>query len=191
MSDMPQHFKDALTTMERTSYDEEHNEYMTQSEVEVFDFDTLKYWYSETAGAHDRKLSLKSNDALLCKDGHLAFIEFKNGDLKRPKNQKEIVQKIYDSFVILCDPLTEADKVIEDFEGNASYFRNNIDYILVYNHSKNTSCKNSNKAFIHDYMDEKAKSPKFGFLNYFEGYLFKKVYIYTKREFEEYFVASL
>lgn len=189
MSDIPKHFKVAISTMKETSYDEDHKEYMTKSEVEVFNFDTLKDWYSESIGGRDNKLNLKSNDALFHKDGHFTFIEFKNGDVHRSGPRKELQQKIYDSFVILCDPVTEADKVLENFEGNASYFRKNIDYILVYNESKNKSCKSSKK-FIWDRLDEKAKNPRFG-LAYFKGYLFRNVYTYTEQEFEERFISNV
>lgn len=189
MNNIPNHFQVALSTLKETSYDKDNKTYMTQCEAEVIDFDIIKDWYAETVGGLDRKLSLKSNDALSCKDGQFTFIEFKNGDVHHSKPKKDIKQKIYDSFVILCDPLTEANKLLSNFQGNASYFRNNVDYILVYNESKNLPSKN-NKECILEKLNNKAKNPRFG-LAYFKGYLFRNVYTYSEREFEERFVPNL
>ena len=70
-------FKDNMTTFKETSYDKDGKEprYMTNSEIQVINFDKVKNWYIK-----DMFLSSTpcSNDALyIGKDNKIFFVEFK------------------------------------------------------------------------------------------------------------------
>ena len=63
------------TTLKQTSYDDAKNEYMTEAEYPVIDFDAVKEAYLLKNGAKVEEL--KSADALLKSTKKMVFIEFK------------------------------------------------------------------------------------------------------------------
>lgn len=175
-----------ISTLKETSKDNHDGTvvYMTQSEAEVVNFDDVKSEYISGLSLCDAP---KSNDALLINSTELAtFIEFKNGIFDRPK-EFGIRKKIYDSMLILTDII---DK-------NISFTREHLDYILVYNESKNPDPKKAySSSESRDLIDKtllgfgKERFIKFG-LEIFKNYCFKNVYTYTEKEFEENFVKTL
>lgn len=181
-------FKDCMTTFKETSYDKDGKEpgYMTNSEIQVINFDKVKDCYI-------KDMSLSSipcpNDALyIGKNNKIFFVEFKNGDLEKNKKMIfNVYNKIYDSLLIFNDIV----------QRNISFCRENLYFILVYNESKNCSeerevtQEDSPKAMISKRIHSKAKKKfvRFG-LDKFEKIYFKEVFTYTESEFENLFLTS-
>lgn len=114
-------------SLHKTSYDSANNEYMTNSELIVIDFDKTKTSYLNNL--HHSEEDAKSVDALAKgKDGLVYMIEFKNGNCRN--EAEDIRLKVKDSVIILCDI---CDKKLKDA-------RNEIVFVLVVNsgHSKLT-----------------------------------------------------
>ena len=182
-------FKDNMTTFKETSYDKDGKEprYMTNSEIQVINFDKVKNWYIK-----DMFLSSTpcSNDALyIGKDNKIFFVEFKNGALEKNKKMIfNVYNKIYDSLLIFNDIVHQ----------NISFCRENLYFILVYNESKNsyeeceTKQEDSPKAMISKLIHNKAKKKfvRFG-LDNFEKIYFKEVFTYTESEFENLFLTPI
>ena len=182
-------FKDNMTTFKETSYDKDGKEprYMTNSEIQVINFDKVKNWYIK-----DMFLSSTpcSNDALyIGKDNKIFFVEFKNGALEKNKKMIfNVYNKIYDSLLIFNDIVHQ----------NISFCRENLYFILVYNESKNcseereTKQEDSPKAMISKRIHNKAKKKfvRFG-LEKFEKIYFKEVFTYTESEFENLFLSLI
>lgn len=140
-----------MATLKDTSYDKDNSQYMTNSTFQVVDFDKVKDTYSfKGSGLSSR--NMRSNDALVILDKtsnpHFIFIEFKNGNLDRyceKLEHEKIRSKINESLWILNDILDET----------LSFDQQNINYILVYNKSKNsnysiknTIAKRAGKTFL-------------------------------------------
>lgn len=179
--------KDNVSTFKETSKDTDSELpiYMTDSEIEVFNFDKVKECYIK-----GMKLSYTpcSIDALyIGKDGQLYFVEFKNGVMKKDK-VFNVYNKIYDSLLIFNDILCK----------NVSFCRENVNFILVYNESKNPNKSNeinhgdSAKATISKYFYAKAHKKYVRFdLERFKTLYFRDVFTYTESEFNDIFLAGL
>lgn len=174
--------KNNVSTFKETSKDSDSKEisYMTESEVAVVNFDKVKEQY-----IRGMKLSKTpcSNDALYFgKNGDIYFVEFKNGKMSQPKVYN-VYTKIYDSLLMFTDIIGE----------NISYCRENVNFILVYNESKNSDeLQGSAKASIGKYFAAKAKKKYVRFdLERFERIYFHEVFTYTEKEFQEMFLASI
>ena len=161
---------------------------MTESELEVIDFDGVKDDYIRGLKV---VITPKSNDALFERDKEWFFIEFKSGKL----NKKEIDKvkfKILDSLLIFTDIINKG----------ISYTRENLNYILVYKKDYSTNNKNEldnsevqeSRSFdkLKSDINKEAKSDpdEFKLKKQFEKLYFKKVYTYTEEEFEEEFVKQ-
>lgn len=180
------------STLKETSLDDRDgsvNAYMTDSMLDVVDFDGVKEEYI-------RDLQLcetpKSNDALFndgC--GCLVFAEFKNGFINRTE-QFSIRKKIYDSVLMFSDITSMG----------ISEMRKMVKYILVYNESANQAnildkeLQKKQRAqpppspALDNFAKTMGKLAKeeyicFG-LSIFRNYCFKEVHTYTKTEFEDY-----
>lgn len=175
-----------MSSMKKTSKDDANNEYMTESDTMVVNFDNVVKNFCK-----EKKISsVDSNDAMyLSDDGNITFIEFKNGFLDK-KTRHKLLKKIYDSLLIFNDITGK----------NISYTRENISYILVYNEKKNNEQTNQKSKYcisesrdmidktLLGYGDEKYIKSGLEFL---KGYCFKEVDTYTKSEFEELFVKKI
>lgn len=118
-------FSSNRSTLKETSKDDSNTECMTESDIEVINFDKVKEDYVKNLSAK----GAASLDALVIYEDRIELIEFKNGCLvKREKENKleYIGKKIRDSLLLLCDILNK----------NISYTRNHVDFILIYNESK-------------------------------------------------------
>lgn len=172
-------FKKHVTTFCETSKDTDSDEvkYMTQSEIEVVNFDEVKNEYIQ-----DMKLSVTpcSNDALyIDKEGKYYFVEFKNGKMNSKKIYN-VQNKIYDSLLIFCDITSR----------NISFCRENVNFILVYNESKNPKedgeTQESPRVAIGKHFSAKAKKKFIRFdLEKFKTIYFKEVDTFTEKEFME------
>ena len=184
--------KKYINTLKETSLDGESSiaEYMTESQIEVVDFDKVK---EEYAGNLHLSIRPTSNDALhIAAGSNDTFIEFKNGSLWQEKKRAEVRSKIYNSVLMLTDIIGE----------NISYTRKHLNYILVYNETKNPDEENINeKTEVQDsqareeisksvFKLAKERKIRFG-LERFKGYCFEEVATYTKEEFEQEFVAKI
>lgn len=173
-------------TLKETSYDDDKKEYMVEYTDLVIDFDKVKENYCEKYGSH--KEASKSADALVVnKNGKIVFIEFKNGQLKGKTSG--LKSKLRDSLLIFCD-----------INGlNLKFTRENIEYILVYNDSKNKNSVEDQKKKIKEGLPE-IQGLLAGLANeefvYFGLWVLKKVFIsdvhtYTVEEFDKYYQESL
>ena len=169
-------FSDNHSTLKETSKDDSNTEYMTESEMEVINFDKVKE-------AYVNNLSVKgvtSVDALVVFADHLELIEFKNGCLRN--ELKNIGDKIRDSLLLFCDIM----------EKSITYTREHVDFILVYNESKNKEkdCYNRQaleaREAIASHVFEKAKEERIRFrLDTFKKLYFRNVRTYTEKQFKE------
>lgn len=184
--------KNHITTLQETSLADGSSvaEYMTESQIEVVNFDKVKDDY---VGNLHLPIRPTSNDALhITSGGNDTFIEFKNGSLWQEKKRAEVRSKIYNSVLMLTDIIGE----------NISYTRKHLNYILVYNETKNPDDENINvKTEVQDSQAREEISEsvfklanerkiRFG-LERFKGYCFKEVATYTQEEFEQEFVAKI
>lgn len=176
-----------ISTLKETSKDNANEEYMVDSLINVVDFDKVKSEYLRKFKLGD---VLKSNDALFISEyGNITFIEFKNGDLSKRVKVKALKEKIPDSLLILLDII---DKTV-------SFARNNIDYILVYNETKNPDNQNNNEMKIsknrtkiaHDLFKLANKKPTRFNLGLYENLFFHKVYTYDEEEFKKDFIEKI
>lgn len=85
-----------------------NDEYMTNSQYEVYNFDKIKEDFCERN--YKDKNTLTSNDGILLHtNDNLYFIEFKSGVLN-DKEKSNIKRKIFDSIFILLHYIDEKNK---------------------------------------------------------------------------------
>lgn len=185
-------YQEQITQLKFISYDSSHDEYMTDSLCEVYNFDAVKTQYANSLGLTEEVAS--SCDGLFWSDKWRGLIEFKNGkDIK----SNEIKFKILNSLLILCD--------INNI--NVSDTRSEMEFILVYNSVRkpiteteiNQYKKDKNdiiiesgsKDYICKYISKKANTEyrRFG-LSAYVGIYFKDVHTYDIEEFESWLVQS-
>lgn len=185
------------STLKQTSKDDNNEEYMTESQIKVINFDSVggdKYTRN-----NNLSIQLKTNDVLfLHNDRRYTFIEFKNGKLLDKSNRidikklKDIELKILNSLFVLGD--------IE--EKSLNTLKEITNYILVYNEEKNSPNEKNSISEIGNYFVNQGSSLSVGEntfekdeiicfgLEKFKGYCFKNVHTYSKEEFEEKFVRK-
>jgi len=91
---IPKHFRMAMSTIKDVSYDNSNHVYMTDSELPVYNFDTIKDWYASELAVDENKLDVKSNDALYITSDSILFIEFKNGNIDKGNEKAALKRKI-------------------------------------------------------------------------------------------------
>lgn len=175
---MPDVFADLCCSLKRTSKDDTNGQYMTESKLQVINFDRVPKIYAK---GKNWKGVPKSNDALyIDHNGQWYFIEFKNGQIRKD----EIYRKIYDSIIMSL----ELGAV-----SNLDFIRQNCQYILVYNDEKISGIQHSvSRTDISNYVFSLAKTEKklFGVQD-FEQYLIKEAHTYTIDEFEQKFAGPM
>lgn len=173
-----------LKSLKETSKDTANQEYMTNYEGIVFDFDSIKQEYTKCLSMS--YTVCKSCDALKWDDTHKILIEFKN----RNFNNKEIKDKIQASLLLLCDIVNT----------NISKTREELDFILVYdkdvkpltNDEKELLVQeSSSRVEIGGILGKLAHTPLVRFdLEKYKGFYFKHVLTLTGEEFESWVEAS-
>lgn len=177
-------FQHQLETLKETSLDSANQIRMTESELEVIDFDGVKNEYIADLKLVDTP---KSNDALyIHESGALYFIEFKNGNME--KEIHGVRRKIFDSLLIFTDIIGQG----------ISFTREKMKYILVYNEEKSPDGRGNRLKKdevqesvqynrITSFISRSAGRTfdRFGLRNQFKGFCFKEVYTYTAEEFVE------
>lgn len=176
------------TTLKETSYDNDNNEYMTESTLEVVDFDKLKNHFQSNLDRKDER-TFCSNDALFENhDGEIFMIEFKNGRIQRDV-QFNLFWENFDSVLIHMHYDRRDIQTIKE----------KLNYILVYNEVKNQNVDGTNDSIsqstsrnkIGATLASKANTHFILFgLNYFKGYIFREVFTLTKKQFEEQFIQT-
>jgi len=160
-------FKNIKDTIENISYDKENKEYMSNSKLEIFNFDKVKNNFAKKHGIADDNKP-KSADGCQHKDNNIIFIEFKNGEITS-KAKRDIRCKMLNSVLILS--------AITD--NKISYLKNICQFILVYNQEKNGDINLS----INLNKDAKQQNKSFDLSGY-DNVFFSKTDLFNKNEFE-------
>ena len=186
------------STLKQTSKDDNNEEYMTESQIKVINFDSVggdKYTRN-----NNLSIQLKTNDVLfLHNDERYTFIEFKNGKLLDRSNRIDI-KKLKDIELKILNSIF----VLGDIEGKSlNTLKEITNYILVYNEDKNLPNEKNSISEIGNYFVNQGSSLSVGKntldkdeiicfgLEKFKGYCFKNVHTYSKEEFEEKFVKKM
>ncbi len=157
------------TSLKETSYDFAHDEYMTESNIAVIDFDKVKTDYMNKH-KHSEE-DAKSVDAIARgKDGILYMIEFKNGKFKNEADN--IREKVKDSLLILFDL---CKKRLEDA-------RKEIVFVLVINSSHAALTEQDKLAILG--ANKSGKASTVCKLDRIARVFVKKVLIYDRDELE-------
>lgn len=179
-------FKNNLSSFKDTSIDTDSDnvEYMTHSEIQVVNFDKVKENYIKDMKLKNTPCSI---DALYINEiNDYFFVEFKNG-LMSNKKVFNVYNKIYDSLLIFNDIL----------QTNISFCREHVNFILVYNGSKNpedgtSETNEDSRVKIAKYFTNKAGKH---FVRYdmdkYQKIYFKNVFTYTEEEFENQFLSTI
>lgn len=117
-------FNENKASLKETSMDDSDPSavsYMTESSLEVINFDQVKRRYTNALGLSENNAA--SVDAVIPFSQHIAFVEFKNGKV----NNRNVKDKLRDSLLLFLDITGKT----------AAYARNHLDFILVYNLEKN------------------------------------------------------
>lgn len=173
-------------TLKETSKDDSNPadiQYMTESELEVVDFDMVKRDYVNTLGLSEDNAA--SIDAVVQFEDHIAFVEFKNGKV----NNRNIKDKARDSLLIFSDITKKS----------TTFTRDKVDFIVVYNSEKNPLPNQMKKAKLQEspsriaiarHFMEKAQKELILFdLERYEKLYFRKVHTYSTDMFEKYLSA--
>ncbi len=176
--------KMTLKELSKDDSDNENIEYVTDSMLVATNFDLVKRLYTNSLGLSEEVVS--SADALVETNDSIALIEFKNGTVVN----REIKDKARDSLLILCDII----------EKEISYTRKYLDFVLVYNESKNPLPNQYTKGVVRDsssrlniskYFLQKGKEEIVLYdLNRYKGIYFREIHTYTQEEFEEYLKSN-
>lgn len=170
---LPEEIKSHICTLKKASKDTTNNLYMCESNITVIDFDKMPNEYSRGKGWNAVP---SSNDALYVDEKKWYFIEFKNGGIKK----NDIYKKAYDSVIMLLDW-----KIFSNIE----FVRKNVEYILVYNKSKQEL---DSLALSHhyDYLERLSQEEEQLFdVDKLQGFLFLATHTYTKELFQKKFIA--
>lgn len=174
-------FKDYMDTLKETSKDSNNAEYMTELTNGVINYDLFQEAYAK----HYGKKVTCSMDALVKAKDEWFFIEFKNGKIDK-KQKTNISEKVGHSLYSFMDNINV----------KTEYCRNNVNFILVYNEQKNKHQGKSNILEKDEYQYSKERQTLVSHfpgvkrdiilfqLDRYEKVYFKKVYTYTKKEFE-------
>lgn len=171
-------FLESMDTLKNTSAVDAHKEYLSNSNLNVINFDKVKDSYCSILKYYS-KAKLHSNDALYIdkSKSKFIFIEFKNGKLEG-KGLKDVQLKISESLLMFNDIINE----------NLSFDRENVNYILVYNKEKNLVFEAQRTSSLSKFNNLLAKNAgkRFcinGFDRYF--YFFHDVKTINQEEFKE------
>lgn len=153
-------------------------QYMTERTDKAVNFDLVKRSYTNSLGLSEETAS--SCDTLLFLPNGTLMIEFKNGKIETSK----VKTKIRDSLLLYGDITGKSIAGI----------RSSVDFILVYNASKNAlQCNSSvsSKNSIVNHVTKRAKTELIRFdLERFQTLYFRTVHTYTPKEFECFLIEN-
>lgn len=172
--------KKTLKETSRDDSDISNVQYMTQSKLEVVDFDLVKRRYVNGLGLSEDCAA--SADAVLQRKDGISFIEFKNGKV----NNRNIKDKARDSLLLFSDITGK----------NITYTRENVDFIVVYNLEKNPLPNQMERERLQEepsridianhFLGRAGKELVCFDLERYEKLYFRKIHTYSKTQFEEY-----
>ena len=142
--------KNEITSLKETSkylkdQEDRADYYMAASMLEVVNFDSVKSKYVEKLAVPETPTSV---DAFyVASDGNMYLIEFKSGGLAKRKIV-EVKLKIFDSLLLLTDIL----------QCNISETREQLNFILVYNETKNPKKKMNKMRYSLPYQERRLTS---------------------------------
>ena len=167
IEDIPE-FKSSISELKKTSYDNSNKQYMTESTLNVCDFDNVAKDYCDNIKT---KHCTSSVDAFyIDKNNEMYLIEFKNGKVK----PSEIKKKIYETLLVMADIL----------KTHISDTRESLNFILV-----SSKIKSSKK--IREHVGDKATTNESEFdILKFKNIFFKEVFTLNQEEFENDFVKK-
>lgn len=178
--------KASLKNLSLDDSDPNDIQYMTESELQAVDFDKVKEEYERSLGLVSDHAD--SVDAIMCTPESIVFIEFKNGKMK--SERAKVKTKMRDSLLIFGGI---TGKTI-------TYTRQHVDYILVYNESKNplpnqltrdVEQDSPSKRFIAKHLAQKGKQEFILYdLERFKQLYFREVHTYTQHEFETFLAKN-
>lgn len=178
IDNLPNILKNHIDTLENTSKDNNNNHYMTNCKKGTINFDRVKVEYKNNNNIKDFP---SSNDALyITANNDFYFIEFKNSTISEYK----LKNKIYDSLLILSNiKYNNGANYINDI---VEFSKSNIEYILVYNSSKN------GKLHINNNINNKAgkQTTLYGILK-LKGFIFRDINFYSEKQFNNKFINNL
>lgn len=172
-----------ICTLKETSKDDsdkDNIQYMTESVLDVVNFDSVKTAYANGIGLSEEVI--KSVDAITQFGDEIVFIEFKNGKVEN----SNVKDKVRDSLLVFLDIVQK----------NISYSRESITLIVVYNANKNPERRQNTKpiiqeepslTFIGKNLAKKAGTEMVRFnLERYKKIYFKEVHTYSQEEFDSY-----
>lgn len=158
-------YKDCIKTLRETSYDSSNDEYVTECDAKVIDFDKFTDKFFKH---YCQKYKVpKSVDSVFIVDDEWYLIEFKNGTT----NRADIVNKFAHSLLVLMrnENMCIADTISK------------VNFILV--------CDEENKSLklIRDSITKKANKERIRMcLEQFKNSYFKNVYTLERDEFNNF-----
>lgn len=168
---------DSFVTLKKASWDKTKDEFMTESTIEVVNFDKVPNKFAKGKGWLGVP---KSTDALYIDLPSWTFIEFKNGSV----DKCDVHRKIYDSILMLLEL-----NIMPDM----NFVRQNVRYILVCKEEQSaTAQKSLHQEKFKSYMEARSKDEVVRFeLKKLRDYLLAEVHTYSPEEFESMFVGKL
>ena len=176
--------KDFLKELSKDDSDKNNIEYVTDSMISATNFDLVKRLYANNLGLSEEAVS--SADALIEPNDILTLIEFKNGKV----NNRDIKDKAIDSLLILSDIISKG----------ISYTRENLDFIVVYNESKNPLPNQYTKGMVREsparmaiskyFLQKGGKEIVLFDLERYKKLYFRDIHTYTQEEFQEYLKSN-
>ncbi len=173
-----EYFAYYISSLKDTSYNKNAKIYLTDSELQVIDFDKVKDNF-----ASDKKISSPNSvDAVYYSNGILYFIEFKDTVMDRTVVYN-VHKKIYDSIIILSSKLNiPVNEIVEKSI-----------YIVVFSSEKNkditskTYIENPNEYYdISNAVGKECNQYTILFkLEQYKNYLFKDVYTVNEKTFNK------
>lgn len=164
-------FNKYKSTIRDTSFDDNNNKRLIDSNRECIDFDKVKEKYTKEL---NKIIDMPSSvDAVILLENKFLFVEFKNENL-RPDKNFPILKKAKDSFLIFGD-ITES---------KIKYIRENSIFILVYSKEKNSEKnKTSRRSILKDLSNKANKEAILFGMDKLIGLYFERVITMDDEEF--------
>lgn len=171
---IPKGYEEFVDSLKICSFDKENKRVLVNDEEELVNFDKVVKDYAHCLGIN----CPNSADALFLDDGdNWVLVEFKSGSI----NPKEILHKIYDSAIVLC----------EKNNSTAEWLRRSVKFILV---CPKTEPKDKNKASMENLFEKGTRNSSRQFTRYIygkvQGYLYKETLELTPEEFKEKYLSK-
>jgi len=182
------------SSIEEASYSSACQDSLCKSDLEVINMDCFakkgyrKIILSDSLSEDD---SINTADAFMVnKDNEWYFIEFKYAKISNNSSKVRVLKKAYSNAYAVMDVLysmKDTEYVYKgfDYENPVDFFRNRVNYILVFSEKDNPShviqmrnYKYKNENYLPEFMAR------------LKGYIYKEAYAMTESVFEKNFLNS-